>query len=799
MAGQSITYTTSAPSIATVSTQGVVTAVGPVGAADITASAGGANASVSITVVAGVPAILTRTSADPANVSAGAPAGDSVRFVVKDAFNNPRTNQLVTFAVAEGNGQLSPAIATTDAQGRVATRFRTGTTVGQNTLTATVNGLPPASLTLTTVPSSVSISSVTPSPITPGATITINGSGFSATSTEDVVTVDGQTATTTAASPTQITFVAPASPCAPTHQANLELIVNGASGFARPTLRPGTLRAIPVGSAVLIRDAAELGCTELSPAGAQYTVSVLNTSRSLSALTPFRFTGTTTIPVSASIAVNPFVLHQSVNVGVPHRAATAMEAAARDRALAHRAVMEANHTIYRKFKNRVRSRRGVAANVSPSVRASVSVPSTVRAAVAVGDMRTFRVIQFSVGGSASCSNFVEVTTRAVYVGTKGIIYEDVAAPLHGQMDAHFVRLGQEFDATMYVSDSTYFGDPLVTDVDTDNDQHLNMIFTSAVPAGVSGFVILCDFFPRNTTDNQGSNFGETFYATVPTVAGSGLTGNTADNWIRRMRSIIVHEVKHIASDGAHLEQNAVALEESWLEEGMAMTAEEVWARNSVYRTTWKGNADYRSTLYCDVRAPPVCPNLLYNMFDHFAWLYDFLDLIGGRSLFGPVVDADPSFYGTAWSFIRWNADRASSEVSFLRGITQAFDIFGLANIARQAAADPEQMQAMWSLSLYLDENPTFGGNPDIRFPSWNSRDVFSGMSADFPSSFPKPFPLSAQQIGGSGNFSVDHAGIYGGSFFLYDLLAATAETRVISLMPGTSPNPGLRLVVARIQ
>lgn len=104
MSGQSITYTTSAPSIATVSSQGVVSAPGPVGAADITASAGGASASLSVTVVAGASASVARTSADPATVSAGAPAGDSVRFVVKDAFGNPRASEVVTFAIAAGNG-----------------------------------------------------------------------------------------------------------------------------------------------------------------------------------------------------------------------------------------------------------------------------------------------------------------------------------------------------------------------------------------------------------------------------------------------------------------------------------------------------------------------------------------------------------------------------------------------------------------------------------------------------------------------------------------------------------------------
>ena len=801
MAGQSVTYTTSAASIATVSNQGVISAPGPIGAVDITASAGSATASVSITVVAGASASVARTSADPANVSAGAPAGDSVRFVVKDAFGNPRANEVVTFAVAAGNGQISPAAAVTDAQGRVATRFRTGIAAGPNTLTAAVNGVAPTSFSLTTVASSVSISSVTPSPITPGATVTINGSGFSATSTEDAITINGQAATITGASSTQLTFVAPAAPCAPAHQANLEVIVNGVSGFARPTLRPGTLRTIPVGSALLIGDAAELGCTELSPASGSYAVNVLNTSQASSVLTPFRFTGTTTIPASASISTSPFVLRQSVSVTVPRRPATAIEAEARDRALAHQGVLEANRAIYRKFKNRVQPRRRAAARMSPSVRASIGVPSTVSAAVAVGDLRTFRVIQFSIGGSATCSNFAEVTARAVYVGTKGIIYEDVAAPLQGQMDAHFVRLGQEFDATMYVSDSTYFGDPLVTDVETDADQHLNMLFTPSVPAGISGFVILCDFFPRNQTDNQGSNLGEIFYASVPTVAGPGFSGNTADNWIRRMRGVIVHEVKHIASDGAHLVNNATDLEETWLEEGMAMTAEEVWVRNSIYLTTWKGNADYASTLACDVR-PTVgaCTGKPFVMYDHFPWLYDYLDQAGGHSLFGGVGSSDFTFYGTAWSFIRWNADRyAPSEVNFLRGITQAVNVFGLTNIAQQAGADPEQTLAMWSLSLHLDENSVVAANPDLKFTGWNMRDIFRGMSTDFPNSFAKTYPLSSQQIGGSGNFSIDNAGIHGGSFALYELLGVTGDTRAISLIPGAGTTPGLRLVVARVQ
>lgn len=799
MSGQAVTYVSSAPSIATVSDQGVVSAIGPLGTADITASAGGKTATVSVSVVAGAATSLTRTSADPATVSAGATAGDSVRYRITDAFGNPRTNETVTFTVAAGNGQVSPATAQTDGQGRVATRFRTGTTAGQNTLTATVASVTPNSFTLTTVPSSVAISSISPSPITPGATVTINGSGFSATTTDDVVNIDGVAATVTSASSTQLTVVAPASlPCSPAHTATVEVSVNGTSGFAQQAVRAGTLRAVPLGGAVLISSAADLACTELSPGNAQYTVSVLNTSSAPADVTPFRFTGRTTVTTGASPLTSAFVVRQSMNVSPPRRPATAMERQLQERAAAHNWMLEANRTLYRELKRNpgFTPRRSVAAT-SPALRASLSLSLTA-AIPAVGETRTLRVNQSSIGGAVSCSNYVEITAKAVYVGTKGIIWEDVVAPLAGQMDSYFAQLGQEFDATMYRSDSTYFSDPLLTDPNTDADQHLSMVFSPAIPANLSGFVISCDFFPRNTTNNQGSNFGEYFYATVPTVAGTGFNGNTADQWLRGIRGTIVHEVKHIAMIGSRLEQNASSFEESWLEEGMAMTAEEVWARNNIYVTAWKGNADYRSTIYCDVRPTP-CPGAPFVVFDHFSKLYDFLTQGGGLSLFGRVDNSDFTFYGTSWSFIRWNTDRyASSELSFLRGITQAFDVTGMANMARQTGANPEQMLGMWSLSLYLDENTATAANPDLTFPSWNLRDIFRGMSTDFPNSFPGTYPFASQSIA-VGDFTVDNAGIHGGSYAIYDLTGVVANTRAVSLAPSSAPIPGLRLVIARIQ
>ena len=81
---------------------------------------------------------------------AGAAVGDSIRVRVTDASGNPAAGVAVAFSVTAGGGSVTPTTATTDAQGRAAARFITGTTVGANTATATIANASPAKFTLTT-------------------------------------------------------------------------------------------------------------------------------------------------------------------------------------------------------------------------------------------------------------------------------------------------------------------------------------------------------------------------------------------------------------------------------------------------------------------------------------------------------------------------------------------------------------------------------------------------------------------------------------------------------------------------
>ena len=87
---------------------------------------------------------------DPTSVVAGASFSDSIRVQVTDGSSNPKSGVSVAFAVTAGGGSVTPATVITDANGKAAAKFITGTTVGTNTATATVTGLTAVTFSITT-------------------------------------------------------------------------------------------------------------------------------------------------------------------------------------------------------------------------------------------------------------------------------------------------------------------------------------------------------------------------------------------------------------------------------------------------------------------------------------------------------------------------------------------------------------------------------------------------------------------------------------------------------------------------
>src|SRR5438445_436858 len=96
-------------------------------------------------------AAVTKLGTDPTSVIAGTSFSDSIRVLVTDAANHPKSGVGVGFAVTAGGGSVTPAAVITDGNGKAASKFITGTTVGANTATATVTGFTPVTFSISTI------------------------------------------------------------------------------------------------------------------------------------------------------------------------------------------------------------------------------------------------------------------------------------------------------------------------------------------------------------------------------------------------------------------------------------------------------------------------------------------------------------------------------------------------------------------------------------------------------------------------------------------------------------------------
>jgi uncharacterized protein YjdB len=769
-----------------------VTAIA-VGSATITATSEGKTASVELTITAPVASVTV------APITATLRIGGTQQLTATsaDAAGATLAGRVVTWSSAAN------AIASVSAAGLV-----TAVAAGTATITATSEGKSATSEIVVSSTPAASITGISPATLTSGTVATIDGSNFSPAAAENVVAIDGMTVNVTAASETQLTVQVGTLLCAPAHAARVSVTVGGLAAVGTQPVKAGALLSIAAGAAALL-SRADAQCAELPAPAGNYLVSVVNMLQVPTAVTPFRFqarssAATLVSPGGAGVSLSRIVQEPPArparNAFARDELASIILAAVASDAV-HERILESNRALLTRLRGARRALRrssgGASRTLLPDGARLAEVP-------ALNEVRSFRVKKFdtSLGGSSSCNDYTDIMARAVYVGSKSVIYEDTKAPLAGTMDSYFTSLGQEFDDMMYPVVSTYFGDPLASDQFTDQDGHLSMVFSPVIPSGVLGFVTVCDFFGRDATDNRSSNLGEFFYARVPTSSSSGFGTGTREGWLRTIRPTIVHEVKHIASVGARLVNDAPVLEESWLEEGTAMHAEELWLRNHAYLQPWKGNIGYRQSIYCDVRPQfAECTGAPYGIVDHFARMYEVLEAPGASSLFGRVADGDGNFYGSSWSFVRWAVDRhATTEAAFLRGLTQSTSLSGMNNVAAQTGRSATEMLASWTLSLYLDDSESFASNVDLQFPTWNTHDLYRGLNQDFPAAFTNVFPLLPTNVSAS-DFTEDNAGIHGGSFTMYLLAGSPSAARAVSLtgIMGGGPAPdALRVTIARL-
>jgi hypothetical protein len=580
----------------------------------------------------------------------------------------------------------------------------------------------------------------------------------------------------------------------------------GADGVARTSWTVGStgpqlLRAT-AGSAHVDITADAITCPEftlavgevrsLAPAGApcavlegnaqQYLVTIVNPANSPMATAAYSSRGIGGVASSEIAAKGPAAASNVAGDGLPESLA---------RARAHASILARNMDLLQ----RAAAQSRVAPRGTSDIAAATTRP-------AVGALVPMKLPDITING---CTSFVPVVGRVVYAGARAIILEDTDNALKGQVDTLLARLGHEFDDVMFPLLRTNFGDPLAMDAKLNNDGAIYMFFSTRVNTmgngQIAGYVNNADFVPA--AQCPASNGAEVFYARAPTALG-GAASEPIAYWefTRSIASTIIHESKHLTSFATKLAQPGFSgsnpAQDGWLEESSAEIAQELYDRVTFAHAA-KSNAGYTATIAKEVRPSSGMP---MNMFNAFSWLYRYVSNPESLSLVGSTGAGDVTFYGSGWAFLRWTIDTyAATEATFLTAMTGDVSHWGIANIETITGKSFDELLSEYSLALALDDYPGFTpADARYSFPSWNLRDIFAGMNADFPNTFATPTPLQLRAQG-FGKFTLDVGAVHGGGFSVLQLSGAPADRQLLEFKGanGAAFPAAMRLNIVRVR
>jgi hypothetical protein len=237
-----------------------------------------------------------------------------------------------------------------------------------------------------------------------------------------------------------------------------------------------------------------------------------------------------------------------------------------------------------------------------------TVPLRPKAALpsrAPAQFRSFNVLNTAVGSAYLAANYDQVTAMLRYNGQHCLIYSDVDTLAAGNLtQADFRNFGQRFDTQIHPSNTTYFG----TESDIDGNGKVIILISGVInglpktdPSWVQnpeyfigGFFLATDLFrpPQLGLQENTSNEAEIFYMLAADPDGEYLgakfkfpTQFVAEENVRTL----AHEYQHLISMSHRIFTYGLAyVQKTWLEEGMAHMAEDLFSRTS-------GDADMNSS------------------------------------------------------------------------------------------------------------------------------------------------------------------------------------------------------------
>jgi hypothetical protein len=655
------------------------------------------------------PARLDAASDVSRSGQVGSALGEPLVVRVRDSGGRGVIGATVTFAVTQGNGSVSPRVATTDASGDAKATWTLGTLVGANEVTSAVTGVAtPIKFTATGTPGPVASVTVTPQNLR--LLVGSDSSRLASSSLDAFGNVASPSPTLVSRDPTLITVAANGVVRALRRGASTYVVATagGRSDSALVTvLAPGqslcTGVATPVSLSVgqVLTGFSSSGlCIHSAAAGEEYTLIPYYNSSVPSATAQIEVRGQGIAPLVVASAAPAM---RAPAGPVPDES---FELALRER---ERRLISAHAAEARAWYT--------SRSLSQGALRSVSVQPP-----AVGDL-----LRLNANAISDCDDADLRTGRVVAVSDKAIVVADTSNPPGGFTAEEYQGFGITFDTLVSPVDEGAFGKP----ADIDNNARVVMFFTRAVneltPRGSSafylGFFYGRDLLPK--TSCAGSNVAEMFYLLVPdtgAVAGdvrtkSVVTSNTVGT--------VAHEYQHLinASRRLYVNTGAVSQEELWLNEGLSHIAEEL----VFYRSAGlppRTNLD--ATIVGSTPTGAAFSTFQQNNIRRFR---QYLLSPESRTPIGGDGN-DLATRGAAWSFLRYAADRVapSTESNLWFQLANGKQA-GLANLAAALGTDPSPLVRDWAISVFADDNVP-GLDARYKQPSWNLRSLMpaTGLS-----------------------------------------------------------------------
>jgi hypothetical protein len=364
-----------------------------------------------------------------------------------------------------------------------------------------------------------------------------------------------------------------------------------------------------------------------------------------------------------------------------------------------------------------------------------------RDAPSVGKRWSIRVPDIDRG---SCQNFIATEGRVRAVSTHGIVVTDEANPVSFN-DAEMRQFASDFDSRIFGPVTRYFGEP----TDLDGNGRVIIYYTQAVnrflDGRVGGFVTSNNL--RSRSECPSSAEGEIFYAAAPDPDGrAGPNPRSKEGIVDRAPSLIAHEFTHVIQGSRRLilsgSSNPTRLT-VWETEGGARFAQEIVGHGFNGKQIGQ---NYGSDVALDGPFYSSSYFALGTFFGGHARETNTVPVRGAPALctvfgriFPPLEPVEPCFmyrityfYGPAWSFHRYIADRfgptyPGGEQGLMRDWVDANPtLAGSENVAALLGMSFDSLLVQWSAALWTDDRVT-GLDRALTFASWNVPGVLGGI------------------------------------------------------------------------